>query len=105
MSVVSELTREPPGPFGDTPALFTSACNLESPSMGRRVSTICPIWLRSDKSMHTCVLCSWLRGQPPGIGLRETVMTRQPRLRKRSATAWPMPRLAPVTMAVFCSVV
>ena len=32
--------------------------------------------------MQKCVLCSWPRGQASGIGLRETVITRQPQVKR-----------------------
>ena len=38
-----------------------------------------------------------------GTSSREQVMTRQPASLKRRAVAWPMPRLAPVSMTVLRS--
>jgi hypothetical protein len=100
MSVSSELSREPPGPFGDVPALLTSAWSSPSSSMSRIVSTQRAILSSSERSRRMCERAR-LHGHSPGGGSRETVITRQPLSWKRSAVACPIPRLAPVTMIVF----
>src|SRR6476469_3369728 len=81
------------------PALLTSASSPPPPSMSRMISMQRTTLSRSDRSRRMCVR-SRLHGHTPGGGVRDTVITRQPSLWKRIAIAWPMPRLAPVTIAV-----
>lgn len=102
-SAVSELTRMPPGPLGEVPTSLINACSVAPPGNGRKVSTVFGICCISAKSSEIWVSPLALHGHSLGGGVRETVITRQPSSRDRWAVACPMPRLAPVTMAVFVS--
>ena len=99
------LSRAPASPFGEMPALLTSALQAST--------------LRLQALLHLgdgaqgvagigevdldVILRPHLPGAVLGEGWREQVMTRQPAEAKRFTVAWPMPREAPVRISVLRS--
>ena len=88
------------GPKSATPALFTSASTR--PSSATACSAILATSSGSETSQCSATTPSRLPASSAKISLsRSTMATRRPSARKRSVVASPIPRAAPVTMAVF----